>query len=193
MPIHHAVLALLSDRESYGYELRGAFTEAIGPQWGDFNIGHLYQILERLLRDGLATRREVPQPVRPDKYVYTITQAGRAELHDWLQAPFIRQGGYRDDFFLKLLAASRLGEAQLAEVLRIQRDAYLGELAALAELHEQHRDEPLVSLLIDAAIRHTRANLEIVEEAENKRVDLTGVEISRVAQDQRSTEEEAAG
>lgn len=193
MPIHHAVLALLNDRESYGYELRGAFTEAIGPQWGNFNIGHLYQILERLLRDGLATRCEVPQSVRPDKYVYTITEAGRAELDDWLHAPFIRPGGYRDDFFLKLLAASRLGEAQLTEVLRVQRDAYLGELAALAELHEQHRDEPLVSLLIDAAIRHTRANLDIVEEAENKRVDLTGVEISRVAHDQPSTEEEAAG
>ena len=176
MPIHHAVLALLNDRESYGYELRGAFTEAIGPQWGDFNIGHLYQILERLLRDGLATRREVPQAVRPDKYVYTITGAGRAELERWLQTPFIRQGGYRDDFFLKLLAASRLGESQLADVLRIQREAYLGELAALADLHDEHREDPLVSLLIDAAIRHTHANLEIVEEAEKKRASLATAE-----------------
>lgn len=172
MPIHHAVLALLSDRESYGYELRGAFTEAIGPQWGDLNIGHLYQILDRLVRDGLATRREIPQTDRPDKYLYRLTNAGRAELDGWLETPFIRQGGYRDDFFLKLLAASRLGGERLDEVLRVQRDAYLGELATLAALHEQHRDEPLVALLIDAAIRHTRANLEIVEDAEKRRATL---------------------
>lgn len=166
MPIHHAVLALLSERESYGYELRGAFTEAIGPQWGDLNIGHLYQILDRLVRDGLATRHEVPQTDRPDKYLYRLTGAGRAELDEWLAAPFVRQGGYRDDFFLKLLAASRLGGDRLADVLKVQREAYLGELAALAELRDEHAGEPLVALLIDAAVRHTRANLEIVEQAQ---------------------------
>jgi DNA-binding PadR family transcriptional regulator len=182
MPIHHAVLALLSGRESYGYELRGAFTEAIGPQWGDLNIGHLYQILDRLIRDGLATRREIAQTVRPDKYVYTITEAGHAELDRWLATPFIRQGGYRDDFFLKLLAASRLDRTQLAQVLHVQRDAYLGELAALAELHDRHGDEPLVTLLIDAAIRHTRANLEIAEEAEKRLDSLVRAAASPVAE-----------
>lgn len=174
MPIHHAVLAFLSERESYGYELRGEFREAIGPQWGEFNIGHLYQILDRLVRDGLATKHEIPQTDRPDKYVYRLTQAGREELDRWLNAPFVRQGGYRDDFFLKLLAASRLGRKELDEVLRIQRDAYLGELATLTELRDQHQDQQLVALLIDAAIRHTQANLEIVEEAEKKRASLAG-------------------
>jgi DNA-binding PadR family transcriptional regulator len=51
----------------YGYELRGEFRDAIGPQWGDLNIGHLYQILDRLVRDGLATKHEIPQDNRPDK------------------------------------------------------------------------------------------------------------------------------
>lgn len=152
--------------------MRAEFRDAIGPQWGDLNIGHLYQILDRLVRDGLATKHEVPQTDRPDKYLYRLTESGRAELDAWLAAPFVRQAGYRDDFFLKLLAAARLGGNRLDEVLRIQRDAYLGELAALADLHDKHRDQPLVSLLIDAAIRHTKANLEIVEQAEKDRATL---------------------
>lgn len=180
MPIHHAVLALLTARESYGYELRGEFRDAIGPQWGDLNIGHLYQILDRLARDGLVTKREVPQTVRPDKYLYRLTDAGRAELERWLETPFVRQAGYRDDFFLKLLAAARLGAERLDEVLRVQRDAYIGELATLAELHDQHRHQPLVSLLIDAAIRHTKANLEVVEQAEKKRGSLVRTETQTV-------------
>ena len=185
MPIHHAVLAFLAERESYGYELRGEFREAIGPQWGEFNIGHLYQILDRLVRDGLATKHEIPQIDRPDKYVYRLTQAGREELHRWLKAPFVRQGGYRDDFFLKLLAASRLGRKELDEVLRIQRDAYLGELATLTELRDQHQDQELVALLIDAAIRHTQANLEIVEEAEKKRASLASAKRASAASEQK--------
>ena len=59
MPIQHAVLALLAEGESYGYELKGDFEASIGPQWGGLNIGHLYQVLDRLVRDGLVTKREV--------------------------------------------------------------------------------------------------------------------------------------
>lgn len=166
MPIQHAVLALLRDGESYGYELRAEFERAVGPQWGQLNIGHLYQVLERLVRDGLVTRRELEQDRRPDRVVYQMTDAGKAELERWLATPFERQSGYRDDFFLKLLAASRLGRSELKSVLRIQRGAYLSELGALVELRSAHHDEPLVELLIDAAIRHTEANLATLEQAE---------------------------
>src|SRR5947199_15952 len=80
------------------------------------------------------TRRHVTQATRPDKTVYRLTAAGERELERWLEAPFVRQSGYRDDFFLKLLAASRLGSERLARVLAVQREAYLGDLASLGEL-----------------------------------------------------------
>src|SRR6478736_1353869 len=102
MPIHHAVLALLEEGDSYGYELRAQFRQMVG-----------------------------------------------------------RQGGYRDDFFLKLAAASRLGRNQLKSVLRTQREAYLAELAALAQLRSRHDEEPLISLLVEAAILHMEANLRV--------------------------------
>ena len=172
MPIQHAVLALLASGESHGYEIKTSFEDAVGPQWGELNIGHVYQVLDRCVRDGLVTRRHVTQASRPDKMVYRLTPAGERELDRWLEAPFVRQSGYRDDFFLKLLAASRLGEDQLARVLAVQREAYLGELASLGELKARHRDKPLVRLLIDAAAAHTEANLRIVEDAEAARAEL---------------------
>jgi DNA-binding PadR family transcriptional regulator len=193
MPIQHAVLALLEDRESHGYELRAQFREAVGPQWGDLNIGHLYQVLDRLVRDQLVTKREVEQDNRPDKYVYRITAAGREELEDWLAQPSLRQGGYRDDFFLKLAAASRLGRTTLKRVLRTQREAYLAELAALAQLSSQHRDEPLVSLLIRAAVLHTEANLKIVERAEQDAAQLAKRRPESAASRTRTTRRRATG
>jgi DNA-binding PadR family transcriptional regulator len=172
MPMQHAVLALLARGESHGYEIKANFEDAVGPQWGELNIGHVYQLLDRCVRDRLVTRRHVPQATRPDKTVYRLTEAGARELERWLEAPFVRQSGYRDDFFLKLVAASRLGSDRLRRVLAVQREVYLGELASLGELQARHRDKPLVRLLIEAAVRHTEANLRIVEDAEAAQSEL---------------------
>lgn len=174
MPIQHAVLALLAERPSHGYELRTEFRESVGPQWGDLNIGHLYQVLDRLVRDGLVKRAAVAQSDRPDKNVYRLTDSGRKELERWLTTPFVRQSGYRDDFFLKLFAASRRGVDDLEKVVRVQREAYLAELATLGELRIRHRDQPLVHVLIEAAVFHTEANLRVVELAEAKLDDIAG-------------------
>jgi len=174
MPIQHAVLALLADGPGHGYELRSEFQESVGPQWGELNIGHLYQVLDRLVRDGLVTRTSVAQTERPDKNVYRLTKSGRQELERWLETPFVRQGGYRDDFFLKLFAAARLGRDQLDTVLRVQREAYLSELGALGTLRLGHQDQPVVRLLIEAAVLHTEANLRVLELAERSVGELVG-------------------
>jgi DNA-binding PadR family transcriptional regulator len=168
VPIHHAVLGLLAEAPSYGYELKARFEEAIGPQWGELNIGHLYQILDRLMRDGYVSRRAVQQADRPDKLVYRLTKAGRQELETWLAKPHVRQSGYRDDLFLKLFVASRLGPDRIRSVVTEQRKSYLAELATLGELRKRQRGEPLVSLLIEAALLHTEANLKVVERAEER-------------------------
>lgn len=192
MPLHHAVLALLVDRPNHGYDLRADFQESVGPQWGDLNIGHLYQILDRLVRDGLVTKRVVEQVDRPAKTVYRLTRSGRGELERWLATPFVREGGYRDDFFLKLFAASRLGPDELGHVLGVQRQAYVDELAALGQLRLGHRAQPLVQLLIQAAVLHTEANLRVVELAEGARDELAQTKASTEVIEAGVEEEEAA-
>jgi DNA-binding PadR family transcriptional regulator len=165
MPIHHAVLGLLSEGPSYGYELKASFEEAIGPQWGELNIGHMYQVLDRLDRDGFVTKRVLPQTGRPDRVVYRLTPKGRQELRRWLAEPATRQSGYRDDFFLKLFVASRDGEEALKRVAQAQRESYLQELASLGRLRRTHADDPFVGLLVDAAVLHTKADIQVVERA----------------------------
>lgn len=167
MPLHHVVLALLAERPSHGYELRGAFEEAVGPQWGTLNIGHLYQLLDRLAADGLTTTRREPQPVKPERRVHELTAEGRAELDRWLAAATRRAGGFRDEFFLKVVAAQRGGDrAVLSTVLQTRREQLLGELRGLVEMAPEHRDNPVVSLLIANARLHVEADLRLVDEAD---------------------------
>ncbi|MEW2375577.1 PadR family transcriptional regulator [Micromonospora sp. NPDC047812] len=180
MAIQHAVLALLAGGPSYGYELKGAFEEAVGPQWGPLNIGHLYQILDRLSRDGLVVAERQPQPVKPDRVVYEITPGGRAELARWLGEPSPRSGGFRDDFFLKVTAAARSGEpATVRTVLGNQRGHLMRELRNLDGLRRR-ADDPVVGLLLSAASRHVEADLAFVDDAEGVLLADGGAALARL-------------
>ncbi|MET7832798.1 PadR family transcriptional regulator [Micromonospora sediminicola] len=182
MAIQHAVLALLARGPSYGYELKGAFEAAVGPQWGPLNIGHLYQILDRLSRDGLVVAERRSQPVKPDRVVYEITADGRAELDRWLTAPSPRSGGFRDDFFLKVTAAARSGEASVVRsVLTNQRGHLLRELRNLDGLRRR-ADDPVVRLLLSAAGRHVEADLAFVDDAEAALLADGGVTLAGLAE-----------
>ena len=166
MPLHHAVLALLADKPAHGYELKSSFEQAVGDQWGGLNIGHLYQILDRLSRDGLIESERQPQQVKPDRVVHHLTSDGRAELDRWLGEPSLRQRGYRDDFFLKLMAAVQSGDRPTLDgVLRRQRAHLLRELRSLADARAQ-APSAVVALLITAAELHVRADLGVVDAAE---------------------------
>lgn len=194
MPIQHAVLALLAGGPSYGYSLKGAFEAAVGPQWGPLNIGHLYQILERLSRDDLVTSHRVAQSVKPDKVVYSITDTGRAELSSWLSAPTPRTSGFRDDFFLKVMAAARSGSAgTVREVITAQRGFLLRELRNLETLRRRPDVDRVAALLVTAASEHVNADLAFLDLAEEELLgdesalaDLAAPPVVRVAADDTS-------
>lgn len=172
MPLHHAVLALLVDGPSHGYQLKGRFEEAIGPQWGGLNIGHLYQILERMVRDGYVTKSVVSQAGRPDKTRYTLSPAGRRELEGWATSAWVRTSGFRDELFLKLFGAARLGPESLSAFVATQRQTYLSELGGLTRQRREHSADPVIALLIDAAIAHTKADLELLDTAPSRLVSV---------------------
>ena len=174
MALHHAVLALLAVKTAHGYELKGSFDEAVGDQWGGLNIGHLYQLLERLSRDGLIESERQAQTVKPDRLVPRLTPAGRDELRRWRAEPSPRTRGYRDDFFLKVMAVAQMGDAAaLRQVLSGQRAHLLRELRSLADARAHLApglppagSSPVVDLLLTAAELHARADLGVVDAAE---------------------------
>jgi DNA-binding PadR family transcriptional regulator len=167
MPLHHAVLALLAAKPAHGYELKTSFEQAVGDQWGGLNIGHLYQILDRLARDGLIDSRRQPQQVKPDRVIHQLTPAGRAELDRWLTEPAVPARGYRDDFFLKIMAAARAADpAALPAVLSRQRAFLLRQLHALAAARAAASPTDIEALLITAAELHIRADLGVIDAAE---------------------------
>jgi len=77
------VLAVLTERESYGYELVTRLQDA---GLDDMSAGTVYPVLNRLERDGLVASRLVASSAGPARKYYVPTPDGTAELARAAQA-----------------------------------------------------------------------------------------------------------
>lgn len=103
MALRHAVLAALMEGDASGYQLAKRFDVSVSNFWSA-TPQQLYRELERLEQEGLLGGRVVEQRRRPNKRVFTLTAAGRDELHGFIAQPS-RPTAIRDDFLVKLQAA----------------------------------------------------------------------------------------
>lgn len=80
--LRDAVLAALLEGESSGYDLAKSFDASVANFW-TATPQQLYRELERLAADGLIEARVVEQERRPNKRMFSLTDAGRAALREF--------------------------------------------------------------------------------------------------------------
>lgn len=101
--LKYAVLAALLEGEASGYELSKAFDVSFANFW-PATPQQLYRELERLAQDGLVEARVVQQERRPNKRMFTLTEAGRDDLRAFAVEPPRRPTAVRDELLIKLQA-----------------------------------------------------------------------------------------
>lgn len=160
MSIKHGILAILSRRPFYGYELKQELEAELGANWS-VNYGQIYKTLDRLERDNFIIQSDVEVRLdAPDRKVYTITPAGRDELNKWFLSPLTKIDNLRDEFYAKVIL-SLTSTVSTDDVLQVQRKAELQKLHELTNLKEeadQAIELPWI-LQLDLAILHTEATL----------------------------------
>jgi DNA-binding PadR family transcriptional regulator len=115
MTVRHSLLAILTAGDAYGYQLRQEFNRRTDSIW-PLNVGQVYTTLDRLERDGLVEQ----QAADSEGHVrYSITEAGRAEVANWLAAPVQRTE--RDELAIKVALARSLPGVDVAAVIAAQR------------------------------------------------------------------------
>lgn len=123
MAVRQGVLALLESGPKYGYQLKTEFEVSTGKMW-PLNIGQVYQTLGRLGRDGF-----VVQEIGHDgQQLYRLTDAGREQVREWFALPVDRSTPPRDEVTIKLLLAARGADADVFEVIQVQRKAAIRTL-----------------------------------------------------------------
>jgi DNA-binding PadR family transcriptional regulator len=167
--VKHGLLSVLERRSMHGYELRRELADGLGSAWA-LNYGQVYSTLERLVRDGMVVQSEtVASGDAPDRKLYTITPAGRAELRNWFLTPADGAETGRDELYAKILL-SFTSDVPAAEVFQAQRRGQLRRIALLTELKE--RLDPQLELAeilqADLSIAKTDAAIKWLGTAEAK-------------------------
>lgn len=137
MALRHAVLAALLEGEASGYQLSKRFDVSVANFWSA-TPQQLYRELERLEAEQLLQGRVVEQERRPNKRVFTLTDAGYEELHAFVARP-AKPTAIRDDLLVKVQAADGTDLAAVREAL-VER---LAQARGKLVLYERLRDNLL--------------------------------------------------
>ncbi|MGX9675382.1 PadR family transcriptional regulator [Mycobacterium sp. HM-7] len=137
MALRDVVLAALIDSEASGYDLAKGFDASIANFWMA-TPQQLYRELDRLAADGLIEARVVEQERRPNKRMFTLTDAGRAAVREFTEAA-PKPLAMRDDLLVQVAAVDSGNAAAVCAGLR---DRIAG-VAAKLERYERIRDRLL--------------------------------------------------
>jgi DNA-binding PadR family transcriptional regulator len=138
LSIKYAILGFLSWRPLSGYDLKKTFGDSMFFPWSG-NNNQIYRTLTQLRRDNLVNSEFQQQESGPARKIYTITEAGRADLRDWvLSSPDLPQ--LRNSFLVQLAWADQLEPDELDSLL----EQYEHEIRMQALMcREQKRRDPL--------------------------------------------------
>ncbi len=161
MAIRQGLLALLSQGPRYGYQLRAEFEASTGATW-PLNIGQVYTTLSRMERDGLVTPGEQDDQGR---VVYTITEAGRAEMERWFSTPVAQADRPRDELVIKL-AMAVAADADVRPVIQAQRVATMRTLQKLTRAKRANVEGPAQRLVLDSMIFQAEAEQRWLDHCE---------------------------
>src|SRR2546423_11802009 len=86
MALRHALLAALLEGEASGYDLAKGFDASVANFW-PATPQQLYRELDRMAAGGLVRARLVRQEKRPDKRLFSVTEAGQEALREFTAGP----------------------------------------------------------------------------------------------------------
>jgi DNA-binding PadR family transcriptional regulator len=166
MSLRHAILGILDYREMHGYQLKRVLDEGISTFW-PVNLAAIYPSLRKLEEEGLVEgRREPSAEGRPDRKVYTITDAGRSALAGWRRLPPDGVPSVRNPLYLKLLFAHEEDFPEAVTWLDKQVDR---AQAGLDQLRADQADPRafstfFVKFLRESGAQHLELEIELLKE-----------------------------
>lgn len=162
MTLRTATLGLLAQEEGSGYDLLQRFDQELSHVW-NATQSQLYTELNRMAKQGIV---EVIEKGARGRKVYAITEAGQAELMEWLAAP--EQASDKNEWMLKV---SLMGELSADRVAAHLRQAWQNAHRAKEELQvacdstdwEDPSVDPFGRLAYEYGIRTQQSTIEWCE------------------------------
>lgn len=144
-PAEGALLALVIERPSYGYELCRRFDDRFG-ELHPISNSRVYQLLDRMDQQGLIElmNDEVPPTGRQPRTPYRATPEGARRHRQWL-ATSIQDDPRRQEVLRRLLATGARDARQMLRVIDVYEDALLADMGRGSST-AQYQEEAASSL-----------------------------------------------
>ncbi|GAB1640167.1 PadR family transcriptional regulator [Krasilnikovia sp. MM14-A1259] len=147
MALRNALLAALIDRESSGYDLAKEFRGSVANFWTT-TPQQLYRELEKMESDGLLSARIVKQSKRPDKRLFSVTDAGRAALREFTRRD-PKPTAIRDELLIQVEALAHADIPSLRSSIRARIESCTHRLESyqrtLAEILGDRTDDEFLA------------------------------------------------
>lgn len=140
MSLKHAILGFLSFFPLSGYDLKKAFDNSVQHFW-PANQSQIYRTLAELEAGGLVEKEVVEREERLDLKIYSITEAGRAELHQWLATP-LPQRDDREPFLIQVYFGGQLSDDELLNVMKHKLKEIEEQLALYEAVNQMIQSTP---------------------------------------------------
>lgn len=98
----------------------------------------IYTTLRKLEEDGLLVSDLEDGDDKLNRRLYSITEAGRAELHTWLNAPLTTMVPVKEDLLVRLFFSGARPKEQVLDELRFQRHLHQQKLLYYQTLSADH-------------------------------------------------------
>ncbi len=132
-PVSYLVLGWLAHSPSTPYELKQKVAQSVGNFWS-FPHSQLYAEPERLAELGLLEEEQEQTGRR--RRIFSITEAGRGALEEWLRESTSETPELRDIGLLKLFFSDPTDKDQVVALARAQEQAHREKLAFYEQLEK---------------------------------------------------------
>ncbi len=175
MSVKFALLGLLAEKPSHGYDLHAAFEAIVGgdTNW-DLKQAQVYSTLERLREAGLVVcTSDLGEGNEPSRRMYAITELGYQALNEWYACGVVSEH-QRDEFYIKLMVSLVSGYGDPYRILVTQRSFIYQRLHAVTnQRNELDSNLELAQvLLLDKAIMYLEADLRWLDMIETRLDDI---------------------
>ena len=116
MDVRTICLGILTRGDATGYEIKKTVEEDGYRHFAEASFGSIYPALNRLTEEGLVSVHAEAREKRPDRKVYTITQAGRSAFVASLMGP-LPEDRHRSPFAFAMQFADQLPPERVEQML----------------------------------------------------------------------------
>ena len=160
----YALLGLLSQKTSHGYELHQRLRTELGQVWHT-SQSQTYNILNRLEAQGFITGMLQEQDKLPTRRQFTMTESGRQRFDTWLNSPSgCSVRAIRVEFITRLYFASAINTELAGQIIDIQEGEIRDGLGRLQNKLETNNEGIFNRLGLELRIRQLESIITWLDE-----------------------------